>query len=175
MIHFCIFGGHEGMINSDNRLYVTLFGGSELRVPTVARQIIEARREGRTDKSSHRCYFITIFGGTALRAPTLAEEYLELSEALRSGMITLQDWDLAVGRLGARESIRYGSFTFCGGFEGNELPSDDEELDGLALNQHLGQIPDSVGKLLMLGVGQKGLSRPAIVRQAIASARTHAA
>ncbi|MCG3128637.1 MAG: hypothetical protein CHACPFDD_03526 [Phycisphaerae bacterium] len=175
MIHFCIFGGHEGMVSSDNRFYVTIFGGSELRVPTVARQIIEARRGERSEKPSRRCIFITIFGGTSLRAPTLAEEYLELNDALRSGAITLSDWDLAVGRLGARQSIRYGSFTFCGGFEGNELPSEEEELDGLALNQHLGQIPESIGKLLMLGVGQKGVSRPAIVRQAIASARTHAA
>ncbi len=175
MIHFCIFGAHEGELSPDKRVYVTIFGGCDLKRPTIARQIIELRRRGNSAEAAPLRVFITLFGATELKAPTLCEEYLDLQDGLRAGLLTLEEWDRAVAQVGVASSLRVSSFTMFGGFGSNELPSEDEELDRIALNNHLGQIPETAGKALMMAVGQDGSQRPAAVRQAIAVAQTAAA
>ncbi len=175
MIQFCMFGGHGGELSHDKRVYVTIFGACELKRPTIARQIIELRQRSNSGKAAPMRFFITLFGGTEVAAPTLCEEYLDLQDGLRSGLLTLEEWDRTVAHVGVASSLRVSSFTLFGGFSSSELPSEDEELDRLALNHHLGQIPETAGKALMMAVGQDGSQRPAAVRQAIAVAQTAAA
>jgi hypothetical protein len=170
MIHLSIFGSHGGTLSAARRLYITAFGGCELRVATVAKQIVERRQQGHATPQGPGHIFVTLFGGTALKLPTLAQEYLDLQEQLRAGLLTLTDWDRAVGQLSGGNTWSAGSLTLFGSFSGEELPSEDEELDDLALNRQLGYIPDEALDLLMQGVGLRGSSRPAVVRQALASA-----
>lgn len=169
MFHFCIMGGHEGELTADQQVCVTLFGGCELKRPTLAKQIIEMRRrpQGAMPKRIH--FFITICGGTVLRTPTLAEEFLAMQEAVRAGLLALEDWDSAVARLGTDGAFQVGSFTLMGGFSSDEVPAENEEIDGLAINRHLGHISEHAGKTLELGVGRSGSERAAVLRQAFAS------
>ncbi len=168
MIHLCIFGGQGGQLSSGRKVYFTLFGACELLRPTTAKQIIEARQGGPSDAASMSHFFITLFGGTSLKLPTLAQEYLDLQDGLRAGLLTLDEWDRTIARVAG--SVRpLGSLTLFGGFDGDELPSEDDELDALALNRHLGQISDQAVDLMMPAVGQRGSTRPAIVRQALAA------
>lgn len=175
MIQFCIFGGHSGELSPDRKIYITICGGCELKRPTLARQVIQARRAGRAngmEAASQRGYlFVTLFGGTGLKAPTLAEEFLDLQDALQSGLITLDDWDWAITQLASYDGTKYATLTLCGGFEAVELPEEDEELDALAVNNYVGRVPEMAAKMLQLGVGQAGSNRSAIVRQAVAAAR----
>jgi len=169
MIHFCMFGGHKGRISSGEMIYVSIFGGCELKQPTLARRIAETRRrQSAGSPVRRRNFFINIFGGASITHPTLAEEYLDLQDALRSGIFTLSEWDMEVAQL-CSESVTCGSFSFCGGFDGDRLPSDQEEIEGLALNRHLGHITSDAGKALECGIGQAGAQRVAVVRQAVSS------
>jgi hypothetical protein len=175
MIHFAIFGGQSGPISPDRKVYVTLFGGCELKRPTIARQLLEAKAGGIPLTETRFHYFITIFGGTEIRAPTLAEEYCDLHAALRSGQLSIDEWDRAVAQLGGSSATRYGSFTAFGGFEADKLPSEDDELDGIALSHHLGQMSEDTGRLLMLAIGQPSAQRPSAVRRALEADRDQAA
>ncbi len=170
MFHFCIMGGHGGELTAGQKVCVVVFGGCEFRLPTLAKQILENRRRAQHGLPKRTHLFITICGGTQLKSPTLAEEFMAMREAINSGVLTMEDWDAAVVELAAEEGLRYASVTLMGGFDASELPEENEEVDGLAINRHLGHIPDEAGTTLELGVGQRGAQRVAIVRRALATA-----
>lgn len=170
MIHFCVFGGHDGQLSPDKKFYVTICGACELKRPTLAKQIIEMRRRaeaGLPQPSSH--FFVTIFGYTGIVSPTLAEEYLDYKDAIASHMLTPEEWHAAVVRLSGDEGMRIDSFTLCGAFAANELPGENEEIEGLALNRHLGHIPENAGTMLEMAVGQGGSQRASLIGRAFAS------
>src|SRR3990172_5127960 len=132
MIQFCIMGGYEGLIRPEKKIYVTLMGGCDLKRSTVARQILNQRRQD-ADGSHHprRQFFLTIMGGVDITCPTLAEEFIDLREMVNSGALSMSDWDRAMADLG-RSEASYASFTLMGGFSENELPSEEQEIESLA-------------------------------------------
>lgn len=167
MIHVTIFAGHDGQLQPDKRFYLTLFGGCDLVRPTVARQLLTRRHaESAGNPMEHRPFFLTIFGGVDIKMPTMAEEFLDLREMLNGGMLTMNDWERSMAQL-ARTSVSIASFTIFGGFGECELPSENEEVDSLAVQQHLGNIPESAGNVLQYGIGQKGSERVATLRRAV--------
>jgi hypothetical protein len=186
MVKITIFGGYEGRLNFDNEFYFTLFGGCELVRPTLARQLV-AQRQIERDTSSpqkgldwrreaggapgrypnrRRPFFFTMFGSTEIKASTLAEEFIDLREAISSGALTVEDWDRSLADL-ARPEGSIGSFTLFGGFEDDVTPKEDEEVDALAIQRHLGNVSEHAGQALQLGIGQREGERRAILRHAL--------
>ena len=166
MIRFTIFSGYEGRLRPDGTFYLTLFGGCELIRPTIARQTMarrELERDGRPIRQ--RPFFLTIFGGASIKLPKLAEEFLDFRESMSTGVLAMPDWERSVTDLGQSDSI-FGSFTLFGGFEEEELPSETEEIDAIALHRHLGNLSDTAGQILQYGIGQHGTERYATVRRA---------
>jgi len=167
MIQFCIMSGYEGRIRPEPKIYVTFMGGCDLKRETVARQILAQRlhqREGKTQ--APRQFFLTVMGRVEIKCPTLAEEFIDLREMINSGTLSMDDWDRAMADLG-RTDVSIASFTLMGGFSENELPSENEEIESLAVQRHLGTISDSAGQVLQFGVGQRDAERRATLRQAI--------
>jgi hypothetical protein len=101
-----------------------------------------------------------------IKCPTLAEEFIDLREMINSGFLNMQDWDRALADIGRSESP-VASFTIFGGFCECELPSEEVEIDSLAIQAHLGNIPDSARQVLQLGIGQREAERRAVLRRAI--------
>ena len=60
-------------------------------------------------------------------------------------------------------------FTLMGGFSEMVLPSEEEEIEGLAVQRHLGNISDSAGEVLQYGIGRKDVERRATLRRALAA------
>jgi len=167
MIQFCIMGGYEGRIKPEPKFYVTFMGGCELKRETVARRILAQRSQEREGKTRPpRQFFLTIMGGVDIRCPTLAEEFIDLREMMNSGALSMDDWDRAMSDLG-RSDVSIGSFTMMGGFSADELPSEAQEIESLAVQRHLGTISDSAGQVLQFGVGRHDAERRATLRQAI--------
>ena len=167
MIQFCILSGYEGRVRPEPKIYVTFMGGCSLRRETVARQILTQRlheREGKTHPP--RQFFLTVMGGVDITCPTLAEEFIDLREMINSRTLSMDDWDRAMADLG-RSDVSISSFTLMGGFSENELPTEEQEIESLAVQRHLGTISDSAGQVLQFGVGQRDAERRAILRQAI--------
>ena len=92
MIQVCIMGGHDGLIRPEKKVYLTLFGGCDLKRQTVARQIL-ARRQQERDGQKHppRQFFLTICGGVDITCPTLAEEFLDLRQMMDAGALAFED------------------------------------------------------------------------------------
>ncbi|MGD2110081.1 MAG: hypothetical protein PVI86_11910 [Phycisphaerae bacterium] len=168
MIQVTIFGGHDGRLRFDKWFYLTLFGGCDLIRPTMARQLLmqrQAQKEGH--QIQHRKpFFLTIFGGVDIKSPTLAEEFIDLREMVNSGLMTLDEWDRSLVLLEQADG-GIASFTLFAGMSENELPSEDEEIDSLAVQCHLGNISDSASQALRYGIGQHGAERTATVRRAL--------
>jgi hypothetical protein len=169
MIHVTIFGGHEGHLQPDKRFYLTLFGGCELKRPTVARQLFARRQTGRNPHAENKPFFLTLFGTAGTKAPTLAEEFIDLREMISSGMLAPADWERSLLELGHTGGA-IASLTIFGGFDECELPSENEEVESLAVHRHLGNIPEAAGEVLQYGIGQQGAERTATVRRAIQTA-----
>ncbi len=168
MAHLCMFGGHEGELGSDHGPFITVFGGTELRRPPAARIIIDL---GRSEQPNFVSYgFFTLFGGASIVWPSLAAEFLALTDAVGSGGLTLEEWDRRVGKDGAQGPIRVNAITLFAGFEGDELPSEEIEIEEIGLQKHLGRIPDEASEILMLAIGQRGVVRLSAVRQAVSVA-----
>ncbi len=169
MIHFAVFSGHSGQLTRGGAVYISIFGGATLARPPVAGTLARARREDAEAGSDSSYFFFVLFGSATVRWPTLAEEYVALLDALRSGVLSLEDWDRLVGASDCTGSLRLSSFSLFGGVEGDAVPTEDQELDEISLQQHAGAIPDAALQRLMIGIGQKGASRLASVRQAVAA------
>ncbi len=185
MIQVTIFGGHEGEFRSDKWFYLTVFGSLELVRPTLARQILADRQLSRDQaafreqpimskmmkdhekpRGAAKPFFLTMFGSVEIKCPTVAAEFVDCKEMLRAGLLTMEDWERAMADLG-RAQPSVASFTVFGGFGECELPSEDEEVDSLAVQRHLGIIPESAGKVLEFGIGHRGSERQATVRRAL--------
>jgi len=190
MIQITIFGGREGPYRYDNTFYLTLFGACELTKPTLARQYIIARQhetaspQGQHSPSfwqklesfgttrprygiySAKPFFLTVFGAASIKNPTLAEELVDLQELIRSGELSLDEWDRAMLSLSNLESS-CSSFTLFAAFDESELPSEDEEVNSLAMQCHLGNISESSREILQAGIGLKESDRRAVVHRAV--------
>lgn len=167
MIQVTVFSGRSGELRMDNSFYLTLFGGFELTRPTVARQILarrQAQRQGHLP--GPRPFFLTIFGGGVIKCPTLAAEFIDLKETLSGGLLDMSDWKAAMGDLDRNGPI-FGSFTLFGGLDESKLPSEEQEIDSLAVQRHLGNIPESASQVLQYGIGQGGSERTATLHRAI--------
>lgn len=166
MFHVTIMSGYEGIIRPERKIYFTLMGGAEFKRATVARQLLARRQQQQEGLSKPpKQFFLTICGGVEIQVPTLAEEFLDLSELIRSNVLSLDNWDRAIAELGNDVSI--SSFTLMGGMEECTLPSESAEIDALALQRHMGNISESASQVLQYGIGQRDAERRATVRRAV--------
>ena len=186
MLKITIFGGHDGRLGFDNQVYVTVFGMCELEWPTLASRLLAQRLAERAESETAaipgrrygahvpekptaerpKPFFFTMFANTEIKSPTLAEEFVDLHEAIESGSLTIEEVDRALGTLSQAEPS-IGSLTIFGGFEENKLPAEDEEVDTLAVQRHLGNVSERTSSVLQLGIGQRAGERRATILQAL--------
>jgi len=170
MLHITMFAAHEGQLGGSKFLYLTMFGGTELTRPTLARQILVTRQQNPSDPVHRRRPFVlTIFGGTSIKSPTLAAEFLDLRELIGSGVLRPGDWDRGLAEI-SRPEDAVASLTLFGGFEQNALPSEEQEIESLAIQCHLGNIDDGSRQMLLAGIGQRDAERQAVLRRAVYAA-----
>ena len=166
MIQATICAGHEGEMRHDKWFYLTLFAGCELMKPTFARRILTQRYQDNDKADRRKPFFLTLFGGTEIKLPTLAAEFIDMRELLGSGVISPEERDRALAEVG-RDQSSFASLTLFGAFEECTLPSDEEEIDTLAIQCHLGNIDTRSREVLQTGIGQREAERRAIVHRAI--------
>ena len=167
MLHFCVFGGQGGEIEPGRHIYVTLFGGSELKRPTFAK-LVRAKTDAGIDATKSGAFFLTLFGGMEVKSPTLAEEFSELDASIRSGVINTTELERSI--VPDRSSLSTSKITIFGACETANIPSEDEELDALAVLRHSGTVDAPTQDTLMLGIGRTGAERLGVVRQAVLQA-----
>ena len=90
----------------------------------------------------------------------------DLREMITSCLLPREEWERSLAELGQAGGA-LASLTIFGGFDECELPGEDEEVDSLAVQRHLGNISESAGQALQYGIGRGGAERTATVRRAI--------
>ncbi len=182
MFHFTIFGGSEVTINGGGQLILTLCGGTDIRRPTLAKQIMQEKHRLMTEQTvrpqgdepsdvqgmlhffdrralgSHRprrrsTFVLTICGGVEIKPPSIAEEFMEMRELVASGLITEEEWDQLIGRLYQFGELEVSSFTLMGGMEEVSL-SEAEELRKIQGANELGLISEDEQTALRSVVGR---------------------
>ncbi len=167
MIQVTVFSGHEGRLRYGKQFYLTIFGACELVKPTVAHRLLaEAEQKRGVLHLDQTPFFFTIFGAAEIKCPTLVEEFIDLRELLNTEGARFTNWETTITAIGRGDGA-LASFTLFGGFDECVLPTENEEVDSLALQRHLGNISDSAGQILQCGVGQRDVERYATVRQAV--------
>jgi hypothetical protein len=133
MLHLTFMGGSQIRLSEPDSLIITVWGGTEIFLPTLAEKMLRLRKS-RTqalpeDYLIRRANVITFQGGTVLKKPTLARE-IEESMRLRE---TLSDeeyrtlWQEAVQ---SDDLDQFEMFTVMGG-AAEETPSVKEEIRDL--------------------------------------------
>ncbi|MEK6675278.1 MAG: hypothetical protein AABZ47_06435 [Planctomycetota bacterium] len=170
MIQVCVMGGHEGRLRPEKKVYFTLMGGLELTKPTIAKQILSKRSQQKSgpggNVQSEFHLFITIMGATEIRVPTMTEEFLDLRELVRGGVLSLEECERYLSEM-HRADLAVSAFTLMGGFEESVLPSEESEIESLALQRHLGSISERAQQILQTGIGRRDAERWVAVRQAV--------
>lgn len=170
MVQVTIFAGHEGQLREGQIFYLTIFGACELTVPTSAKLALAQRERERQHRHDRRKpFFLTLFGGVEIKLPTIAEEFLDLRQMIDSGLLTMEDWERSMALSAVGEGT-VSSFTMFAGFEEGKLPSENSEIDSLALHRHLGNISEASSQVLQYCIGQPEIERRAALRRALLAA-----
>lgn len=173
MVHFTMFGGSEVKMSRETRVIITIFGGTEIYKPTLARRLLREKHVANPGSAGppgalatmrhemsaaqlrrNNIVLFTLFGSAEIKPPSLAEEFMDMRELVSSGLITKDQWDQLLARIhdkGDMDGI--SSFTLFGGL--NESPlSDEEEIKKIRSAQELGLINSNEEQALRSVVGR---------------------
>ena len=136
MFFFTIWGGAVVRPKDSDNIVVTVWGGTDILLPTLAEKIVRLKKARQdygeiTDAVIRRTNVITVMGGTVYKAPTLAKEIEQMKELKDSGSISEQEifhlWQEAIR---CEDMDVFESLTIMGG-AGEEAPERKEELKDL--------------------------------------------
>jgi hypothetical protein len=136
MFFFTIWGGAEVRPKDPDNVVVTVWGGTDILLPTLAEKIVRLKKAKAdygeiTDSVIRRTNVITLMGGTIYKAPTLAKEIEQMKQLKDSGGISdaemIQLWQEAIRR---EDLDVFESLTIMGGCD-YEPPGKKEELKDL--------------------------------------------
>src|SRR5262249_10332061 len=178
MFHLTLFGGGAGELPVSDFISVTVFGGTELRRPTLARRLLHLKSMRQAAPSIWRRVFqidkniiVTLFGGTEILTPTVLEEYADLRRVLASGALTSDECRQLLNELardGEGQDL-YSAVTLFGGCS-VERPSEDEERKALQLGLRTGLITERERETLDGAVGRSEPALAGIMGQLVGAA-----
>jgi hypothetical protein len=131
-----VWGGSDVRLQEASNFVITIMGGTDILMPTLAEKILYLKRAraewgSMADIPQRRTTFITLMGGTEMKWPTMAQEIEDMVKLRQSG--ALPEAELAqlwreVIRRGDTDSIE--TFTLMG-WTGEGKPSIKDELKDL--------------------------------------------
>ena len=191
-MHLTMFGGTEADVTPEDFTAVTVFGGAQFHLPTVAARVLHLKnRRERTPKTglaglleSHENLVVTLFGGCELREPRIADEYTALAGAIASGALGREECQALLDRVATEPALRRGCRTltlFGGCGRGSEEVT--EEYRALSALERQGVIDGRTHEILrgLVGAGvearirglQAAVAAPAHSRPGVAFAAAH--
>ena len=195
MFHFTIFGGSEVTLTGSRQLILTLFGGTEVRKPTLAKRLMQEKQvqwptkpagQVKTDDNLHKVrdffqnlesgaaglpgrrsstFLLTIFCGVELKPPSIAEEFMDMRELVSSGMIEPREWDQLVGRMYQMGDLDSISSFTLFAGMGEAALSEEEEIKKIASATSMGLISGDEEQALRSVVGRDPQQVRMLLRQ----------
>jgi hypothetical protein len=136
MFHLTLMGGSEIRLKELDNIVITVMGGTDILVPTLAEKIIYLRRlkqeyGSELRSATRRTNVITLIGATVTKIPTLGREIEELMRLRESGVMSDEElMNLWYEVLEKDDLDIIEHITIMGGSE-EEVPGKDEEIAAL--------------------------------------------
>ena len=195
MFHFTIFGGSEVSLTGSRQLILTLFGGTEVRKPTLAKRLMQEKQAQwpdkpagpvKTDDNLHKVrnffenldsgaagpagrrsstFLLTIFGGVEIKPPSIAEEFMDMRELVSSGLIEPREWDQLIGRMYQMGDLDSISSFTLFAGMGEASLSEEEEIKKIASATSMGLISRDEEQALRSVVGRDPQQVRMLLRQ----------
>lgn len=137
MFHLTFMAGSQVRLKEEDNVIITVWGGTDVLMPTLAEKIMrlrEAKRESKTvssDNLARRTNVITFQGATVFQLPTFAREIEEMIQLRECGMMPDQEllelWQEAASR---EDFDILDTLTVMAGAT-EERPSRKQEIEGL--------------------------------------------
>lgn len=136
MLHLTLMGGSEVKLKELDNIVVTIMGGTEILVPTIAEKILFLKRLKREHGSelrsaSRRTNVITLMGATVTKVPTLGREIEELMQLRESGVMSNEELMKLWYEVLEKDDLDIIEYVTIMGGSGEEVPDEDEEIAAL--------------------------------------------
>ncbi len=174
MFFFTIWGGAEVRPRDPDNVVVTVWGGTEILLPTLAEKMLRIKKVKTdtgeiTDAVIRRTNVITLMGGTTYRKPTLAREIEEMKEIKESRSIPESEMiDLWQEVLRREDMDLFESLTIMGGC-GDDVPGLKVQLKDLNRIASRGIISSDEKKELRALLEGTDTARPDAVQEKLRS------
>jgi hypothetical protein len=138
MLHLTLMAGAEVRLKEQDNIVITVMGGTEIVMPTLAEKIIYLRRMKKEhganlENAIRRTNVITLMGATVTKMPTIGKEIEELLNLRESGMMSNEELtQLWCEALEKDDMDVIENITVMGG-AGDEMP--DEKTEMLAIDR----------------------------------------
>jgi hypothetical protein len=126
-------GGAEVQLKEQDNIVITVMGGTEIQMPTLAEKIVTWRRIKREhganfESAIRHTHVITFMGATVMKMPTIGKEIEELFQLRESGMMSTDELAQLWYEILERNDIDViENLTVMAG-AGEEFPDEDEEI-----------------------------------------------
>ena len=133
MFHFTICGGSEVQLKEEDNIVVTIWGGTDIALPTIAEKMMRIKKHDANPSYplERRANIITFMGGTAYIKPTMAREIEEMVQLRDSNAISNEEllhyWKRAIEE---QDLEIFDTITIMGG-AGEEKPGRRAELKAM--------------------------------------------
>jgi hypothetical protein len=136
MFHLTLMGGSEVRLKELDNIVVTVMGGTEILVPTIAEKILYLRRlkqeyGSELKSASRRTNVITLMGATVTKIPTLGREIEELVQLRESGVMSNEELMKLWFEVLEKDDLDIIEYVTIMGGSGEEVPEEDEEIAAL--------------------------------------------
>jgi hypothetical protein len=136
MFHLTLMGGSEVRLKEQDNIVITLMGGTEILMPTIAEKILYVRRMKREHGSklelaTRRTNVITLMGATVTKVPTLGQEIEELMQLRESGMMSNEELMKLWHEVLEKDDLDVIEHLTIMGGSGEESPDEKEEVAAL--------------------------------------------
>lgn len=133
---FCItfMGGSEIRLQEQDNIIVTVWGGAEVLLPTVAEKMTRIKKNEKDPAAcptERRANVITFMGGTVWKKATVAREIEEMLQLTSSGLISDDEMSYLWKRVTEEGDMDiFETITFMGG-AGEQKPTRREEIKAM--------------------------------------------
>ena len=173
MFHLTLMGGSQIRLKEQDNIVVTVWGGTEILLPTLAEKIIRIKKVKDqygeiNDSVVRRTNVITLMGGTAMKSPTLASEIEEMVKLRDSGMVSEGELLELWGEVMKRDDLDILETLSIMGATEEDKPSLKEEIQSLTYIAGRGLISAQELEDLKLML-DRGASKPVPVQERLRS------
>jgi hypothetical protein len=137
MLHVTLMGGASVRLLEQDNIVITVWGATEIPMPTLAEKIIYLHRMKQEhadylENAIRRTNVITLMGATLVKVPTIGKEIEDLFNLRESRMMSNEELSELWWRALEKDNLDVIEYVTIMGGAGDEMPDKKEEIAAIA-------------------------------------------